>query len=75
MKYKSETFNLFLAEVKEEMKINKISVSNLSKQLGIGRTSLYIFLSGKHNPKLQTMENIAAALKMKVVVCLMEKED
>ena len=52
----------FAERLKEVMKEQNLSQSDLSHLTGIGRSSISQYLSGRNIPTLQRQENIAIAL-------------
>lgn len=54
----------FAERLKEVMKEQNLSQSDLSHLTGIGRSSISQYLSGRNIPTLQRQENIAIALNL-----------
>ena len=54
----------FAEKLREVMKEQNLSQSDLSRLTGIGRSSISQYLSGRNIPSPQRQEDIAVALKL-----------
>ena len=64
---------MVIMEIREELKIRNLTYNYIAEKSGIGKTNIYMYLSGKLNPKIDTLMKIADALDMNLIVCLGEK--
>ena len=68
-----EPVKMVIMEIREELKMRKLTYSYIAEKSGIKNTSICMYLSGKLNPKIDTLMKMADALDMKLIVCLGEK--
>lgn len=69
-----ESLKMFLMEVKEEMTTIKINQRELGDRMGVcEQASSRLFSPRMKNIQIKTLEKIANALNMKLVICLMDK--
>lgn len=57
---------VFSKRLKEAMNEQRVTQVQLAEQLGIGKSSISQYLSGKNEPKVKTMTSIAEALNVSV---------
>lgn len=69
-----EQQNMFIAEVEEERKAQKISKCQLSMRAYNVKSTYYNYLAGKRQMSIRAADKVAKVLGMKVVVCLMEDD-
>lgn len=69
-----EFIRMFISEVKEEMKHQKMTQIKMANIMGAKRGSISNILRGKVNPSMLTVKKMADALGMKIILCLGERE-
>jgi len=59
-----------LTKLKEIRKMRKISIKQLSAQIGINRDRISLIERGKVNPSFKTVEMIADAIGAKIILSI-----
>ena len=65
----------YVNEICEEMKLQSITITEMSGRLGVTRVTLSRFLNKHSNMTFEHIEAVAEQLGMKPVLCLMDKDD
>lgn len=65
---------MVIMEIREELKMRQLTYDYLGQRSGIGKTNIYMYLSGRRTPKIDTMIKMADALDMNLIVCLGDRE-
>jgi transcriptional regulator with XRE-family HTH domain len=64
----------FIAEVKEEMKLQGMNNSRLADRMGVSRVTISAFFYRNVNLRYGNIQKMAEALGMNVILCLGDKE-
>jgi DNA-binding phage protein len=63
-----EQLSPIVKTIKAEMERQEVSVQQLAIHVGISASTLYRTFNGEFTPNLETVENLLAALGLKIVV-------
>lgn len=70
-----EYMRMFLAEVEEELKNRKMSKLKFMDMAGLVNSVVYSAFNNKSIPTPQTLDKMAKALDMKIIMCLGDSDE